>query len=96
MRKSPSGRRAAKAKIPAGKAKILGGIARGDREHGEGNYKAARQYDEAVSHFARSGKVGAAARAARPRSHREANEMEKAEARGKSRSKGEDGGMGRR
>src|SRR5262249_42162870 len=73
-------------------------IAPGDKEHGEGNYKAARQYDERTARYAKSGKVDAAARAARPRSDREAQEMEKAEARGKSRSKGEDAApvMGRR
>ena len=89
MNKSARGRRPAKAKSSTG-------IARGDREHGEGNYKAARKYDEGVSRFARSGKVEAAARAARPRSQREADEMEKAEVRGRSRSKGEDAGMRRR
>jgi hypothetical protein len=86
MRKSSGNRQAARARTSTR-------IARGDREHGEGNYKAARKYDEAVARFARSGKV---ARAARPRSHREAAEMERAEARGKSRSKGEDGGTARR
>ena len=29
----------------------------GDKEHGEGNYKAAREYDEATRQFAKSGKV---------------------------------------
>jgi hypothetical protein len=89
MRKSSGTRQAARARTSTR-------IARGDREHGEGNYKAARKYDEAVARFARSGKVARAARAARPRSHREAAEMERAEARGKSRSKGEDGGTARR
>ena len=80
------------------KDKSPSAIARGDREHGEGNYKAARRYDEGAARFVRSGKVEAAARAAQPRSQREAAEMENAEARGKSRSKGEDGaaGTGRR
>ena len=61
-----------------------------DKEHGEGNYKAAREYDRATGQFAKSGKVGPAARAARPRTRQEEQEMEKAEAAGKSRSKGED------
>jgi hypothetical protein len=61
-----------------------------DKEHGEGNYKAAREYDRATEAFARSGKVEPAARAARPRDSQEAQEMEQAEAEGKSRSKGED------
>ena len=70
--------------------KAVAAKTRHDREHGEGNYKAAREYDSAVGAFAKSGKVEEAARAARPRSHREAEEMERAEAAGRSRSKGED------
>jgi len=57
-------------------------------EHGEGNYKAAREYDRATEEFARSGKVEPAARAAQPRTAQEAREMEQAEAEGKSRGKG--------
>jgi len=72
------------------RTKAVAGIARGDREHGEGNYKAAREYDRATGAFAKSGKVETAARAARPRSRREAAEMERAESVGRSRSKGED------
>lgn len=60
------------------------------KEHGEGNYKAARDYDRATEAFVRSGKVGPAARAAHPRTTQEARDMERAEAQGKSRSKGED------
>jgi hypothetical protein len=67
----------------------------GDREHGEGNYKAARDYDHATEKFAKSGKVEPAARAAQPRSHAEAEDLEHAEAEGKSRSKGEDPAVGR-
>jgi hypothetical protein len=59
-------------------------------EHGEGNYKAARDYDRATEEFAKSGKVEPAARAASPRSAQEAREIERAEIEGKSRSKGED------
>jgi hypothetical protein len=40
----------------------------GDKEHGEGNYKASKEYDEATKRFAQSGKVEEAAKAARPRS----------------------------
>ena len=39
--------------------KAAAGTARHDREHGEGNYKAAREYDRATGAFARSGKVEA-------------------------------------
>jgi hypothetical protein len=59
-------------------------------EHGEGNYKAAREYDSATKAFAKSGKVEPAARAAQPRTTQERREMEQAEAAGKSRGKGED------
>lgn len=59
-------------------------------EHGEGNYKAAREYDRATEEFAKSGKVEPAARAAHPRTPQEAREIERAEVEGKTRSKGED------
>ena len=58
-----------------------------DQEYGEGNYKAAREYDEAAKAFAHSGKVAAAAAAAKPKSAKEAAEMASAEARGRSKGK---------
>ena len=67
-----------------------------DKEHGEGNYKAAKEYDDATRQFAKSGKAEGAAKAARPRSSKEAEDMENAEAEGKRRSKGEDSGRGTR
>jgi hypothetical protein len=61
-----------------------------DKEHGEGNYKATREYDRATGEFIQAGKVEPAARAARPRTAQEARDMERAEAEGKKHSKGED------
>jgi hypothetical protein len=61
-----------------------------DRVQGEGNYDAAREYDEAQRKFVESGKVDAAARAAKPNSEAEEREMEEAERTGKSRAKEED------
>jgi hypothetical protein len=57
---------------------------------GEGNYDATRRYDKAASDFAKSGKVDEAARAAQPRDAREAEQLQRAEQAGRSRSKGED------
>ena len=60
------------------------------REFGEGNYKAARDYDKAATAFAKSGEVDQAAKAAAPRNAKEAAELRQAEAEGLDRSKGED------
>ena len=38
-----------------------------DKEHGEGNYKASRKYNEATKKFVESGRVEEAARDARAR-----------------------------
>ena len=57
---------------------------------GEGNYEAAKQYDEAQRRFVKSGKVDAAARNAKPKSKQEADEMQRAEAAGRSHVKEED------
>ena len=57
---------------------------------GEGNRDASRRYDKAAHEFAQSGKVDDAARAARPRTPEEAEELYRAEQAGKSHSKGED------
>jgi len=50
---------------------------------GEGNYDATRRYDKAAHEFAESGKVEEAARAARPTSPEEADELIRAERAGK-------------
>lgn len=57
---------------------------------GEGNYEAARRYDEAQKRFVDSGRVKKAAEEAAPKSDAEARALEQAEEAGKSRSKGED------
>ncbi len=50
-----------------------------DKVHGEGNYEASRQYNEATKRFVASGKVDQAARDAAPHSPAEAQEMRDAE-----------------
>jgi len=42
---------------------------------GEGNYKAAKEYDDATSNFVKAGKVGAAVREAKPKNNEEKREM---------------------
>jgi hypothetical protein len=54
---------------------------------GEGNYEAAREFNEAERKFVASGKVPAAARAAAPKSEAERQEMIAAEEKGKQRAK---------
>jgi hypothetical protein len=61
-----------------------------DKEHGEGNYKATRDYNERTKAFVGSGKVDEAAGKAKPKNEQEARELEKAEEAGKSHAK--DGG----
>ncbi|MFO1304015.1 MAG: hypothetical protein U1F54_09810 [Burkholderiales bacterium] len=50
-----------------------------DNVHGEGNYAASRQYNEATKRFVESGRVEQAAREAAPHDAREAAEMKQAE-----------------
>ena len=57
---------------------------------GEGNYEAARRYDESQKRFVQSGRVKKAAQDAAPKSTQEAEDLKRAEETGKSRSKGED------
>jgi hypothetical protein len=57
---------------------------------GEGNYEAARRYDESQKRFVQSGRVKKAAEQAEPKSAAEAEALKRAEEAGKSRSKGED------
>lgn len=61
-----------------------------DKEHGEGNYKASRDYNEATKKFVESGRVEQAAREAQPKSKTEAAQMTNAETEGRHRAKGED------
>lgn len=62
----------------------------GNALQGEGNYEAAREYNEATRDFVESGRVDKAARDAEPRDATEAKSMEQAEQVGKARAKGED------
>ena len=58
-----------------------------DDLQGEGNYTAAREFNQAERQFVESGKVEAAARAAAPTNDAEAREMLAAEQEGKRRAK---------
>ena len=60
----------------------------GDKEHGEGNYKATADYNQRTKDFVGSGRVDDAAAKAKPKNEQEAREMEKAEQAGKSHAKG--------
>lgn len=57
---------------------------------GEGNYEAAREYNEATRDFVQSGRVEQAARDAEPHDPADAKSMEEAEQAGRERAKGED------
>lgn len=57
---------------------------------GEGNIEASRHYNEATRDFVESGRVGDAARQARPDSAGEARSMEQAEQAGRARAREED------
>lgn len=54
---------------------------------GEGNYTAAKEYDDATTNFVKSGKVPRAAKAAKPKNAQEEQEMLEAEAKGRARAK---------
>ena len=60
-----------------------------DQEHGEGNYKATRQYNEGVKDHMQHHDVEREARDAAPKSEEEKRQMEEAERVGRERSKGE-------
>ena len=66
-----------------------------DGVQGEGNYAAAREFNEAERKFVASGKVDAAARAAAPKSEAERQAMFAAEQEGKRRAKEEDPALAR-
>jgi len=67
-----------------------------DNVHGEGNYEASRQYNEATRKFVASGKVDKAAHDAAPSSDAEALQLAAAEAEGRSRAKEEDPALARK
>ena len=60
-----------------------------DKVQGEGDYEAARNYDDATREFVEAGEVQKAARDAEPQNQAEADEMKRAEQAGLSHSKGE-------
>src|SRR5262249_4608023 len=64
--------------------------------HGEGNYAASRQYNDATRDFVKSGRVEKAARDAAPQSDADALQMAASEAEGKRRAKGEDPALNRK
>jgi hypothetical protein len=66
------------------------GAVQGDGVQGEGNYEAARRYDEAQKRFVDSGRVEEAAEQAAPKSEAEAEALRRAEEAGKSHAKDED------
>lgn len=61
-----------------------------DNVKGEGNYKAAREFDEAERKFVQSGKLDEGIQNAAPKSEREKQEMERAEEQARRRAKEED------
>ena len=61
-----------------------------DKEHGEGNYKATRDYDEGLKRHIATHDVEREAHDAAPRSRREAEDMERAEETGRARGRGDD------
>jgi hypothetical protein len=75
MKKSVSGKKTAAKRT---------GRSRGSAVQGEGNYEAARRYRHGVETFVRTADVPRAARAAAPKNAREAHEMSRAEAVGRS------------
>jgi len=60
---------------------------RKNRVEGEGSYSGTKDYNERTRRFVKSGRVGAAARRAAPKSKGEAQAMRKAESVGRSRAK---------
>jgi len=58
-----------------------------DKVEGEGSYSGTRDYNERTRRFVKSGRVGAAARKAAPKSKQEAHAMAKAERIGRSHAK---------
>jgi len=65
-----------------------------NKEYGEGNYKASRQYNEATKAFVEAGQVDAAAKKAAPRTREEADALRRAEEAGRKRAKEEDPALG--
>ena len=60
-----------------------------DTEHGEGNYKATRDYNKGLGEHMKHHDIEREARDAAPKSEDEKRELEEAERKGRERSKGE-------
>jgi hypothetical protein len=75
---------------PASSGADRAGAGQGDGIQGEGNYEAARRYDEAQKRFVDSGRVDEAAEQAAPKNQAEADALRRAEEAGKSHAKDED------
>ncbi len=69
---------------------------RGSKVQGEGDYEATRRYRKRTAQYLKSNDVRKAAKRAAPRSRKEAEELEAAEAAGKRRARGEDPALRRR
>lgn len=83
--KTPSTSSASTAHLPKSEPKPA--VPSKDGVQGEGNYAAAREFNEAERKFVESGKVSAAARAAAPTTEAERQAMLAAEKAGKRRAK---------
>jgi len=59
------------------------GASHGDKQYGEGNYAASRDYNQRTKDFVESGRVDEAAKKAAPKNEREAKEMSDAEREGR-------------
>ncbi len=73
-----------------GNARQPSSAQRWDEVKGEGDYKAAREFDEAERKFVQSGKLDEAVSSAPPTSEAEKTDMEEAEKRARRRAKEED------
>lgn len=65
-------------------SKLKNATERNDEMQGEGNYTAAKEYDDATREFVKAGKVDKAAKNAKPRNEQEEREMLEAEEKGRS------------
>lgn len=70
--------------------------AKRSKVQGEGDYEATRRYRKRTEAYLANNNVGKAAARAAPRTRKEAEELEAAEAAGKKRAKGEDPALRRR
>lgn len=59
-----------------------------DQQHGEGNYKATRDYNKGLEEHMKHHDIEREAREAEPKSEEEARQMEEAEREGRKRAKG--------